>query len=334
MVFKERTYRPPLLLHNGHLHTIYASKYRQEEAPYYQRKRWITPDQDFLDVDLCQKKQSKIIVLGHGLEGSSRRPYISGMAKLFLQHGYDICAWNCRSCSGEMNQQARLYNHGEIEDIDFVIQKLIKEYGYSQIILAGFSMGGAIIMNWMGTHQHNIPAEVKAGIAISSPCDIKAASRKLESGINRLYRDYFMKKLSAKIKVKAKQFPGWLDVQGIEKIKKWKEFDEKYSAPLGGYRDAEDFYFHCSAKHRIQEIKKPLLLLNALDDPILSENCYPTNLIQQHEQVMALYTRKGGHVAFQQKANQNTLAETYSLQFAEAILSQAPKQFTQQFEKL
>ena len=334
MVFREKRYRPPLWLYNGHIHTFYASKYRVVSVPSYERERWTTPDKDFLDIDIHNQKSNKAIILSHGLEGSSRRPYMNGLANLFISKGYDVCAWNCRSCSGELNRNARLYNHGEIEDIEFVTTKLLNENKYSELILAGFSMGGAIIMNWLAKRASNIPAEVRAGIAISSPCDIKAASRGLEFGINKVYRNYFMKKLAIKIKAKAKQFPGWLDLTDIDQIKTWKEFDERFSAPLGNYENAEDFYFHCSTINRLDKVRKPLLLINAKDDPILSNSCYPTEAIRSSDSVHAIYPRKGGHVAFIDPKENFTLAERYTYHFAEAILNDNQDLFLRQFEKL
>ena len=292
-------YSPPFWLLNRHIHTIYASKFLSASSVPYSRERWNTPDGDFIDVDLLHNGNKKAIILGHGLEGSSRRPYTLSSARYFSNRGWDVVAWNSRSCSGEMNIKPKLYCHGDTADLDFVIQR-IAEKNYEELALVGFSMGGAIILNWLGRKGGDVSHLVKAAVAISAPCDIQEASENLESGFQKLYGSYFLKKLKEKIKQKAQQFPGFLDTHGIDKIKKWREFDERFSAPLNGLASADDFYEFCSAKHRIDNIQIPTLLMNALDDPILSSEDYPAKAIAQNDNLYKYFPAKGGHVAFLQ----------------------------------
>ncbi len=293
---KAREYRPPFWLKNGHIHTIYASKFLNTPPVPYERERWNTPDGDFIDIDFLRNGHKKVIILGHGLEGSSRRPYINTSAHHFFSAGWDVIAWNSRSCSGEMNKMPKLYSHGDVLDLDFVIREVAKEY--SDIVLVGFSMGGAIILNWLGRKGDEIDSPVRAAVAISSPCDIKAASRNLEVGFKKLYGNYFLKKLRKKIKLKATQFPGFLDTQGIDEVDTWLEFDERFSAPLNGLGSAEEFYKFCSATERIDNIQIPTLLLSALDDPILSSSDYPEDQIRQNSFLNFCFPAFGGHVGF------------------------------------
>jgi hypothetical protein len=332
MVLTDDQYRPPLFLWNSHVHTLYASLYRKPLAVPYQRERWVTPDADFIDVDLLDNDSNQLLIIGHGLEGNSRRPYITNTAQLFNDNGWDVCAWNCRSCSEEMNKKPKLYSHADTADLQFIVEKLQSDY--DQIVLLGYSMGGAIIMNYLGKEGKDAAEKISAAIAISAPCDIEAASYQLEKGINRLYKNYFMESLKEKIKLKARQFPELLDVSEIDQIKTWRDFDNKYSAPLGGYKDADDFYFHCSAIHRIPDIRVPTLLLNAWDDPILSRESYPQQPIKENNFMHALYTKKGGHVAFLRPRDHFSFAEAYAFNFVDAVLSSEKQSFYKQFEKL
>lgn len=334
MILLDRHYRPPFYLWNGHVHTVYASRYRKSMQVPYKRERWETPDKDFLDVDLIQHGKRDLIIIGHGLEGHSRRPYITNTAKLFSDNGWDVCAWNCRSCSGEINRQPKLYSHADTSDLAYIIEKMsMVKYGYENIVLLGYSMGGAIIMNYLGQIGENVQNKLKAGIAISSPCDIQAASGLLENGIKQYYKHYFMSQLKEKIKLKAGQYPELINVGNIDAIDSWREFDNSYSAPLGGYADAEEFYYYCSAKHRIPDIRLPTLLLNAYDDPLLTKESYPEDIIRDNKHMYALYTRKGGHSAFIRKGKNYTYSEVNALKFANAALSSKLENFCKQFEK-
>lgn len=316
MQSKSKEYTPPFWLRNGHFHTIYASKFLKTSAVPYHRERWDTPDGDFIDVDLLMNQNKRVIILGHGLEGSSRRPYMKTAAQFFFSQGWDVIAWNSRSCSGEMNKMPKLYSHGDTTDLDFVVSEAAEEY--EEISLLGFSMGGAIILNWLGRKGEGIDAPIGAAIAVSSPCDIKAASRNLEKGVKKIYGNYFLKKLKEKIKVKATQFPGFLDTQGIDKIDTWLEFDERFSAPLNGLASAEEFYKYCSAIERLQQIRVPTLLLSALDDPILSSSDYPVDQIKENDYLQSCFTKYGGHVGFLRKPLKGpSFAEEVALQFIE-----------------
>jgi hypothetical protein len=239
-------------------------------------------------------------------------------ARFFFSKGWDVIAWNSRSCSGEMNKMPKLYSHGDTSDLDFVIRKAANTY--VKISLLGFSMGGAIILNWLGRKGDEIDVPVGAAIAVSSPCDIKAASRNLEKGLKKIYGNYFLRKLKEKIKVKATQFPGFLDTQGIDKIDTWLEFDERFSAPLNGLSSAEEFYKFCSANERIDQIRVPTLLVSALDDPILSSSDYPEDQIKKNDYLQSCFTKYGGHVGFLRKPIKGpSYAEELALRFIKHI---------------
>jgi predicted alpha/beta-fold hydrolase len=290
-------YSPPWWLNNGHVHTIFASKFLSPSVGSLSRERWTTPDDDFIDVDFFNAGKRNLIILGHGLEGDTSRPYISSAAKYFQERSWDVLAWNSRSCSGEMNRAPKLYCHGDTGDLDFIVRKMASR-NYSTIVLMGFSMGGAIILNWLGRSKKDVPSSLKAAIAVSTPCDIEAASINLERGLRRLYSHYFLSRLKEKIKTKVEQYPNLLDIKGIDQVKSWRTFDERFSAPLNGLGNADEFYEYCSAKNRMMYTEVPTLLLNAKDDPILSPEDFPVHLLRRNKNLYHSFPSRGGHVGF------------------------------------
>ncbi|MFD2572344.1 YheT family hydrolase [Spirosoma soli] len=307
---------PPAYQYNGHLQTIFPSLTRKVANVYYERERLILSDGDFLDLDWIDKGRKRLVVLTHGLEGDSNRQYIRGTARLFAQHGYDVLAWNCRSCSGEMNRAFRLYNHGEIGDLGELLDHALRTKSYEEIVLVGYSMGGNITLKYLGVHGKHLPDVIKRGIAISAPTDLGASAALLDRPSNRFYRNRFMKKLVVKISQKATLFPGRLDMTQLQQVKQWRDFDEFFSAPVNDYRDADDFYEQASAVNFMPGITVPTLLLNAQNDPLLSVECSPEWLAQTHPNVFLEVPRTGGHVGFQVPRDSHTYAERRALAFA------------------
>ena len=308
---------PPAYQYNGHLQTILPSLTRSVRDVTYERERLTLNDGDFVDLDWISRGQKKLVILTHGLEGDSNRQYIRGAAKLFSEHNYDVLAWNCRSCSGEMNQAFRLYNHGEIGDFSEVITHALKTGNYQKVVLVGYSMGGNITLKYLGVNAHQLPDVIKRGIAISAPTDLGASAVLLDQPSNRFYRNRFRKKLLVKIKQKAIRFPGRLDMSKLQQVKQWRDFDEFFSAPINNYRDADDFYTQASAVNFMAGITIPTLLLNAQNDPLLSPECSPGWLAETHNYIFLETPRTGGHVGFQVPGDRHTYAERRALAFAE-----------------
>ncbi len=310
---------PPLLF-NGHLQTIYPSVFRKIEGVNYTRERLTLPDGDFVDMDWLKNNNDKLVVLTHGLEGDSHRHYIKGTAKLFAQNGWDVLAWNCRSCSGEMNRAFRLYNHGEIGDINEVIRHGLATSSYKNVVLVGFSMGGNITLKYLGVNGTKIPDQIRAGVAVSAPTDLKSSAELLDWPSNRFYRKRFIGKLFKKIQIKAEMYPNRLDLDLIKKVKIWKDFDNFFSAPLGGYQNADDFYEQASAINFVGGTSVPVLVCNAHNDPILTPECVPFELAQKHALIFAESPQTGGHVGFIVPNDEFTWAERRALEFVTAAL--------------
>lgn len=287
----------PAYLWNGHVETIVPAMARRVWVPY-ERERLELPDGDFVDLDWLDRGKRRLLVLTHGLEGNSRRNYVQATARFFAQEGWDVLAWNCRSCSGEMNRLPRLYHHGEIEDFGQVIQHALRTKDYEQIVLIGFSMGGSITLKYLGVQGKTLPDPVKTGIAFSTPCDIESSIRTLELPVNRFYKNRFYRKLRKKIEIKAAQFPELVDAGLLNQVKTWRDFDTFFSAPLNGFDSPEAFYQQASCVNFMEGICVPALLANAQNDPILSPECSPLDLCRRHSSVYLEMPPRGGHVGF------------------------------------
>ena len=263
-------YKPSLLFKSGHISTCFPTVFRKVEIKYT-RERIETPDGDFLDIDWVKKGYENLLVLCHGLEGSSNSNYIKGIANYFSVRGWDILVMNYRGCSGEMNRKVKFYNMGQIEDLETVLEKTV---GYKKVVIAGFSLGGGFILNYLGKKEKYIP-NLYCGIAVSAPCDAGGSSRKFDELSNAIYRNYFLKKLKRKMAAKLRIFPEATHLRRALGAKTIEEFDNLFTAPQYGYKDAQDYYENVSANKVIKNIKVPTLILMAADDPIMSPSCYP-----------------------------------------------------------
>ena len=308
--------RPPLGQWNAHLQTIVPSLTRKFPEITFRRERLELADGDFLDLDWLEKPGNrKLVILSHGLEGSSDRSYTKAMAKLLHENGWDALAWNCRSCSGEMNRLFRLYHHGDIGDLSTVIDHAIFQKKYGEIALIGFSMGGSMTLKYVGVMGEKVPAEVRAAIGFSVPCDIAAGADVLDRTDNFIYKKRFLKALSVKILEKNRRFPGILDVSKLKKVRRWRDFDEWFSAPIGGFRDAAAFHEQASSKNFVGGTRIPTLLVQAVNDPILTPACWPEDIARSHPFLILEKTKIGGHVGFMERGEKNGWAERRALDF-------------------
>jgi predicted alpha/beta-fold hydrolase len=261
----------------------------------YERERINTPDDDFLDLDWLRQKSNKLIILSHGLEGNSQRSYIKGMATIFFKNGYDVLAWNYRGCSEEMNRTIRFYHSGATDDLDLVVEHSAS-LGYSEINLIGFSLGGNLTLKYMGEKSTTLHPLIKKGIAFSVPLNLHTSCIEISKSSNWVYNQRFLKSLKAKVISKAKQMEA-INTAPLSSIKSLIEFDDHYTAPIHGFKGAVDYYHQCSAIRYIESINRPALIVNALNDPFLSKDCYPDHL-QDHPYLQFEYPERGGHVGF------------------------------------
>lgn len=289
-------YLPPRFLFNPHLETIYPALLRRISIPPYHRERIATPDDDFLDIDWLKNGSSRVAIISHGLEGNTERPYIKGMAKALFDAGMDVLTWNYRGCSEEMNRRLRFYHSGATDDLDCIVRHALQQ-GYTEISLVGFSLGGNITLKYLGEKQAF--AEIKKAIVFSVPMDLATSCEKISKPSNWIYANRFLKSLKRKILIKASRIEG-LSTEGLHRIKSLKQFDDRYTAPLHGFADANDYYQRCSSVHFVSSIAIPTLIINTSNDPFLSEGCFPRELLRNHPFVSLEVHARGGHVGFAQ----------------------------------
>ncbi len=317
-ILEKPVYRASAWQFNGHIQTIWPSLFRQVPFQYQQRERLELPDGDFIDLDWARAGQEnkKLVIITHGLEGDSRRHYVLGMAKLFLQQGYDVLGWNCRSCSGEPNRLLRFYHHGDAGDLRFMIDHVLKKYGYEHIVLTGFSMGGSLSLRALAEYPATVPSQIKSAIVFSVPCDLLASVEALSLPGNKIYASRFLRKLGKKIQEKESRFPGQISYAGYKKIKHFVDFDNRYTAPLHGFADAHDFYAQASVKPLLKHIRVPSLIVQALNDPFLLEACIPYDEANANDYLFLETPEQGGHCGFMQRGSQSSWAECRAVAFA------------------
>ncbi|MFQ6604943.1 MAG: YheT family hydrolase [Fidelibacterota bacterium] len=314
-------YRPAGLFRWCHFNTIYPTLLRNVPLENGHSLQLTTPDNDFFDVDMFTQGFQRTAVLLHGLEGNARSTYIRGLTHYLLADGWDVAAMNFRGCSGMINRTARSYHSGFTEDITLLIDHLAESYRH--IVLVGFSLGGSIVLNYLGQTGNRIPTAVRAGAVISTPLDLSASGRELERLRNRIYVWRFLASMKRKVAAKAQAslLPEDLDLNRIQKAKSIREFDEYFTAPVHGFRNAADYYQRCSARQCLSHITLPLLILNARDDPFLSDRCYPQPISPP---VQCLYPAKGGHVGFARWGNQPYWSETIIGAFLSRSMDRIP----------
>ncbi len=268
------------------------------------RERITLPDGDFLDLDwsYAEQKSNKVIVLLHGLEGNAQRPYITGTAKLFNKNGIDACAVNFRGCSGEPNLLYRSYHSGATEDLEAVINSILEKNQYDEIYIKGISLGANMALKYVG-ERDDVPKEIKAVIAISTPCDLKGSCDALLSLKNKHYAIRFLKHLKDKLKPKLSQFTDNINIKDFNSIKTLIGFDEVYTSKAHGFKDAYEYYEKASCLQFLPNIKVPSLVINALNDSFLSAECYPVKEAKHNPNLFLEMPKYGGHVGFIDKRN-------------------------------
>lgn len=286
--------RKPYYFINSHFETIIPSVFLKVDGITYQRQRLELDDGDFLDLDWLKNNNSKVIVLSHGLEGDSHRHYIKRFAKYFHQRGWDVLAWNYRSCSDEMNRLPKFYSYGGTEDLSEVINHILK-LNYKQIVLAGFSMGGGLTAMYLGTRK--IDKRITHGLTFSVSCDLKNSVEEVEKRLHFIYNKVFINKLKGKLAEKAKHFKEYQSIP-ITSISSYDDFHTLYSIPFHDYSSIEDFYLRSSSKPHYKNISIPTLMINALNDPILGDKCYPYKEAEENPNLFLETPKYGGHLGF------------------------------------
>ena len=312
------SYQPPFWLRNPHLHTVLAS-FRKvghlKSAPV--EEVLSTPDHDELYLDWYLTGAKRLLIISHGLEGNSRRPYVLGMAAKAISDGWDVLAWNYRSCAGVPNKKLQNYHSGSTEDLDLLVHESVSR-GYKQIALCGFSIGGNKTLLYVSREKHRLPTEVKAALAFSVPCDLVNSSKVLAKKRNRIYMRNFLSTLEVKLRQKQQIYPSQISLDGFKSIKPFAQFDERYTAPLNGFDSALDYWLKSSSLPHLESIEIPTALITSLDDPFLSSTCYPVEIAERNSNFYLKLTKYGGHVGYM-TGKQTYFSEREGLAFLNAI---------------
>lgn len=314
------TYRAPWWLPGGHAQTLVPALLKRGRDPGYERERLELPDGDFVDLDWLDRGADDLIILVHGLEGSSRSPYMIRMARALARNkpARDILALNFRGCSGEANRTARFYHSGETEDLRFVMETVADRY--ASIALIGFSLGGNVVLKFLGAHPETVHPKVRAGIAFSVPCHLESSAQVLARPANRIYMARFLASLRDKIRDLDRRFPDTVDLEGIDAMRTFLEFDDRFTARLHGFNNAHDYWTRSSSRQFLPQIRVPALLVNARNDPFLSEECFPEAEEIGNPMMTLEYPSTGGHIGFPgHRRNGIGWKEARVLQFLEIL---------------
>jgi len=282
--------------------------FRKVKGVNYERKRIVTPDDDFLDIDFSTVGSKTIVIITHGLEGNSERAYARGMVRAVNNASWDAVAINLRGCSGEPNNLYLSYHSGKTDDLDLVIHHIKENYDYDKIMLVGFSLGGNITLKYLGEQGENANPLISRAVAISVPIDLEDSAVQLAKKSNVLYMNRFVKMLKPKMIGKAERFPEWgLVREDILKMSNFYDIDELYTAPAHGFKNAKDYWEKCSSKPSLSKIRIPTLLINALNDPFLGKPSYPFKEAENSKFFYLETPKYGGHVGFINDFKMNNL---------------------------
>lgn len=291
------TYQPSLLFKNAHFNTVYKTLFYKNNLNYH-RKRITTPDQDFLDLDFSTVGSETLVIGLHGLEGSSNSKYMVSACQYLNSRQIDCVAVNFRGCSGEDNQHLFSYHSGKTDDVELIINYILNNYNYKNIVLLGYSMGGNISLKYMGENS-TIASSIKGAIAISVPCDLEGSSNALSNWQNTIYIQRFLRTLKKKSLLKLEKYPeSLLSKEAIISAKNFQDFDNAVTAPLGGFKNAKEYWTNCSSKQFLSNIQLPTLIINAKDDTFLSKSCFPYSEAKQNPMLFLEVPSYGGHVGF------------------------------------
>jgi len=294
-----RPYRAPFWLPNRHLQTIVPALLARKPPVNYRRERWDTPDGDFIDLDWLAgttASNAPLLVLFHGLEGSSQSHYARALMHQGALRGWRGVVPHFRSCSGEINRTPRFYHSGDSTEIDWILRALHALAPQAPLLVAGVSLGGNALLRWLG-EQGRAAEFVGAAAAVSAPLDLLAGGHALSAGINRIYTRNFLNTLKRKSLHKLEQFPDLFDRSAMLEARDLYAFDNIVTAPLHGYRDTDDYWHRASARHVLGDITVPTLVLNARNDPFMPAAALPSQA-QVAASIELEQPQSGGHVGF------------------------------------
>ena len=298
-------FKPAWWLPNAHMQTLYPALLRRQIKPLkIKRERLITADNDFIDIDWCGEKNRPLIILLHGLTGSSKSSYISGLQQLFLNNGLRSVSLNFRGCSGTPNNLARGYHSGDTDDINFLYQTIRQREPDTKMAVVGFSLGGNVLLKWLGEQGSEL--SLHAAVAISVPLLLAECASKLDNGFSRIYRHRLIQDLIHYIQTKHihlqkiganNEALKIAQLGDLSAIKSFWQYDDRVVAKLHGFNNVHHYYQLCSSKQYLSRIKVATLLIQSRDDPFMTSKILPS-MDELSANISLEITDRGGHVGF------------------------------------
>jgi uncharacterized protein len=287
------SFEPAWWCRNAHLQTIFPNRLRPRPRISFRRERIDLPDGDFLDIDWTPRRSGPVVLLLHGLQGSSRSHYAAGLARAIDRAGWRAAVMHFRGCSGEPNRLARSYHSGETGDIAYVALHLRAREPRVPFAAVGVSLGGNALLKWLGEVGANAP--IVAAVGISVPFLLHRAVDRIETGFARLYQWDLLSSLVGALEDKRRRVA--LPIAPVTRFKRLRDFDDRVTAPLHGFRDSAHYYQTCSSRQYLPHIRVPTLLIHAHDDPFMTPDVVP----EPHELAPSVALEAyphGGHVGF------------------------------------
>lgn len=317
-------YQPAFWYRGRHLQTLWGPLLRRGRRPPLRRERFETADGDFVDLDWLADGPASgpLVLVLHGLEGSAQSHYARGLLREAGRLGLRAAVLHFRSCSGEVNRLAPLYHSGDTRDLEWVVEDLAQREPKLRLGLIGISLGGNVALKWLGEQGEAAPAAVVGAVGISTPFDLSACATVLDRGFNRaVYTRSFLRTMKAKVRAKAHLYDGQIDVAAVLRSRTFTEYDRRFTAPLNGFADEQDYWTRASSGPYLERIRRPTLLINAVNDPFMPGRHLPREAVARSSWIEALFVEQGGHVGFLDGAlGGSSWAERRALAFLRRLL--------------
>ena len=300
-VSRDIIYSPAWWVPGGHLQTLWGKLFRNQQAAPTTVERWDTPDGDFIDLHrVSAHRDAPRVLLLHGLEGTVRSHYAQGLLNESARRGWGADLLIFRSCGDQLNRTKRFYHSGETGDLAFALARISQEFPDSRLALAGVSLGGNVLLRYLGERGVDVPQALTAAVAISVPFDLSRSSARINTGFSRLYQKFFLGSLKRKAREKAEIFPDLAPIGRITALRTLADFDDLITGPLHGYRGAKDYYERASSLPVLKDIRINTLLLSARDDPMLPRQVLDevSAIAAKNPRLHTEFVEKGGHAGF------------------------------------
>ena len=299
-IIEQSSYKaPPFPLCCSHVQTILPSYLRHVRLPeHWEREVFHTPDDDELLLDWARVGSDRLLIISHGLCGSSTRHYVLSLVHAFNKAGWDCLAWNFRGTGGSPGKKWKFTTHNSTDELDWLTRHALAVGHYRKIAYSGYSMGGNLSALYLTREAAQLPSEVCGAAVFCAVTDIRASNLMFHHGMGRCYVGKFLKDMIDMLKRKSDQYPGKLQIEEFERFTTFEEFDDHFTAPYLGLHGREDFYRLASSCYYFQQLKVPLLMVAPKNDPFLAGECYPFEEARRNPNLYLEMPASGGHCGF------------------------------------